>query len=216
MTDTNLTDFLLSAMTSYGPLTLSVILFFSSIALPIPNSLLLIAAGALARQGFFDWRLAAVLALLGVVLGDYTSYLIGRYAGHWMQGQVERFRPGVWSAASGLFYRHGVVGIFLTRSLYGSLDIPMSLVAGTLRYDPRRFLVADLSGRATWIVAYGGIGYLVGSQWQAAVEVVGQYRSLLAIGAAVIIAGYLVIRRRRGWGVGASAQNAPTEMTRSP
>jgi membrane-associated protein len=217
MTDSNVTDFLLSAMTDYGPLALGLTLFFSSIMLPLPNSLLLIAAGAFARQGYFDWHLAAVLALLGVVMGDNVCYLIGRYAGHWMQRQVERFRPGIWSAATELFYRHGLGGIFLTRSLYGSLDIPMSLVAGSLRFDQRRFLFADVTGRATWIAAYGGIGYLVGGQWEAVVQVVSQYRTMLAIGTAVVIAVYFLIRRwRRNRGIGNPSQHVSADVTRTP
>jgi membrane protein DedA with SNARE-associated domain len=217
MSEPNVTDFLLSAMTSYGPLALGVTLFFSSLTLPLPNSLLLIAAGAFARQGFMDWQLTSVLALLGVVLGDNGCYLFGRYAGAWMQRQVERFHATAWSAASDRFHRYGMFSIFLTRCLYTSLDIPMSLVAGTCRYDQRRFLVADVAGRATWILAYGGIGYLVGSQWQAAVQVVGQYRNQLAIATAVIIAVYFVIRRRRRiWGTSTSAPHVPTDITRSP
>lgn len=216
MSEPPVTDFFLTAITSYGPLALGVTLFFSSIALPLPNSLLLIAAGAFARQGFFDWQLAFALALMGVVLGDYCSYLIGRYAGAWMQRQVERFHATAWSAASDRFHRHGMFGIFLTRCLYSSLDIPMSLVAGTCRFDQRRFLMADLAGRAIWVLTYGGIGYLVGSQWSAVVQVVSHYRNQLAILTAIIITLYSLIRhRRRIRAMEMSAPYLPADVTRS-
>ncbi len=197
MTEPGVTELILSALTGYGPLALGVALFLSALALPIPASLLLIAAGAFARQGLIAWQPAAVLALLGAVLGDNGCYVAGRFAGDWVQRQVERFHATAWSTASARFHRHGMTAVFLTRCLYTSLDIPTGLIAGTSRFDHRRFLIADITGRATWILLYGGLGYLVGSQWQAAAQDAREHRALLALVTAVIIAVYFLFRRWR-------------------
>ena len=49
-------------------------------ALPLPASMVLIAAGAFAQQGVLGAQAAAAAALAGAVLGDSGSYGLGRFA----------------------------------------------------------------------------------------------------------------------------------------
>mgnify|MGYP000031125615 CR=1 FL=1 len=41
----------------------------------------LLAAGFACHQGLLDWRLVAVLAVLGATLGDQSAFLVGRWKG---------------------------------------------------------------------------------------------------------------------------------------
>lgn len=154
---------LLHAIAAYGPPALGLALLLAGAGLPIPTGALLLAAGALARDGVLDPPTAAVIALLGAVLGD----LIGYGLGYWSSGRVARWawgrRATLWHRAHDLFYRHGALTVWSTRFLLTSLDKPTSLIAGGTRYHLGRFVGYGLAGRVVWLALYGGLGYIYGS-----------------------------------------------------
>jgi membrane protein DedA with SNARE-associated domain len=193
----NLTEFFLSAMTTAGPLALALALFLGPVGLPIPTGLLVLAAGALARQGLMPWATALALGLAATVLGDLTSYGLGRLGSGWVARLAQR-RADLWQRAQGWFQQRGGLAIYATRVLLTSLDVPTNLIAGSSRYAFQRFLAWDVVGRATWLLLYGGLGYLFGSQWQAVSQLISSYGIWLGVAAAA--AGgiaYLLRRLRR-------------------
>lgn len=198
MADPNLTDLLLNGMTAYGPAVLGSALLLGGVGVPIPATLLVMAAGALARQGVIDWSLALVVGLLGVVLGDNINYAIGRSARGWAQRRFEGSGSEIWQKAQARFEGGGGLAIYSTRFLFTPLAVPTNLVAGGSGYDHRRFLTYDVAGEATWLLLYGGLGYAFGSQWQLISQFISDFSSLLA-GVAVVGAGvyFLIWRQHR-------------------
>ncbi|MFC1976391.1 hypothetical protein ACFLXQ_08325, partial [Chloroflexota bacterium] len=65
MMDLNLTDLLLHGMTTYGAAVFGLVLLLGALGVPIPSTLMVLAAGAFARQGAIDWRAALLIGLLG-------------------------------------------------------------------------------------------------------------------------------------------------------
>jgi membrane protein DedA with SNARE-associated domain len=57
-------------------------------------------------------------------------------------------------------------------------------------------MIADLAGRGTWFVIFGGLGYLAGSQWPAVSRLVDEYSLWLAIAILFILGAALIYRRR--------------------
>ncbi len=195
MSDLGLTDFFLTGLITYGPPMLGLALLLGGLGLPLPGTLFLLATGAFIRQGVMDWAATLGLGLFGVILGDSASYAMGRFAGDRVQRRFNR--STAWQTAQETFARRGGTAIYLTRFLLTPLAIPTNLIAGGSRYAFWRFLSYDVAGEVTWIAVYGGLGYLVGSQW----ELIGQFVSdfsgllvgLVALGAGV----YLLVRRQR-------------------
>ncbi|MBN1658863.1 MAG: VTT domain-containing protein [Anaerolineae bacterium] len=190
-------DPVLGLVTRYGILGLGVALLLAATGLPIPTGALLVAVGALARDGVLDWPAAAAVALAGAVLGDLLSYGLGRLTG----GRLVRVAPGrramLWQRAQDLFHRHGALAIWLTRFLLTSLDKPASVIVGGIGYDLGRFVACSVAGRAAWLALYGGLGYAFGGDWHAVTQVVGSYGGPVA--AAALAAGglYLLERHKR-------------------
>jgi len=157
---TELTDTLLTAMTTVGPAALSLALLMGALGVPLPGTLFLLAAGALARAGGMDGALAMTMALLGVLIGDSAGYVLG------LSGQrllLRRFEGGAtWRQAQGRFQQWGGATIFLTRFLLTPLAVPTNLIAGSSRYTYWRFLAFDAAGELAWVVLYGGLGYFFG------------------------------------------------------
>ena len=193
----------LSAMTTAGPAAfaaaLAVALFLGPLGLPIPTGLLVIAAGAFARQGLMPLALVAGLGLAATLLGDAASYLLGRFAGGWAQRLGSGRRATAWQRAQEQFKQRGGLALYSTRVLLTALDVPTNLIAGGSRYTFRRFLAWDVAGRATWLLIYGGLGYLFSSQWQAVTALLSSYGLWLGVAAGVVFLLVQLVRRlRRG------------------
>lgn len=195
MTEFNLTEFFLTGMLTYGPPALGLALLLGALGIPVPGTLFVLAAGAFVRQGVIDMATAAGLGLMGVVLGDSASYGIGRFA----KSRVERRfgQSTVWQSARQTFDRRGGLAVYLTRFLLTPLAIPTNLIAGGGGYPFLRFLTYDIAGEFTWIVLYGGLGYLFGAQWELISQFISDFSGLL-VGVVALAAGlYLLLRRRQ-------------------
>lgn len=159
-----MSDFLLTQIINYGAPILGVIVLIGAMGVPFPGTLLVIAAGAFARQGLLTWYTTGLTALAFVVLGDNLSYSMGYYA----RGPVLRRFQGSdrWLQAESAFDRWGGMAVVWTRFLLTGIAVPVNLIAGTSNFGIRRFFVYDLIGETVWIFGYGGLGYVFGSQWE--------------------------------------------------
>jgi membrane-associated protein len=195
MTDLDLNSILLDSLMTYGSPALGLALLLGAVGLPLPTTLMVVAAGALARQGIVDWSTAFGLGLLGAALGDNASYAIGRWGRSWVQG---RFRQSeIWRKAQVYFEQKGALAIFLTRCLVMPLAIPTNLIAGSSGYSFRQFFTYDIAGELTWLLLFGGLGYAFGTQWQLVSQAIGDYGVWIGGAIAAAIGLYYVICRVR-------------------
>lgn len=159
-----MSDFLLTQIINYGAPILGVIVFIGALGAPFPGTLLIIAAGAFARQGLLTWYTTGLTALAFVVLGDNLSYAMGYYA---RKPVLRRFQNSErWRQAEETFDRWGGMAVVWTRFLITGIAVPVNLIAGTSGFGLRRFLIYDLVGESIWVFGYGGLGYLFGTQWE--------------------------------------------------
>lgn len=188
-----MSDYLLTQVINYGAPLFALTLFLGALGLPVGASVMVIAMGAFTQQGYFDWPIMAALGLIGAVLGDSLSFCMGYYGKGWVQGKIAT-RP-TWSNALTQFNNRAGAAIFLTRFLITALAIPTNLIAGSSGYSFRRFMVYDVLGEMVWVLGYGGLGYLFGSQWEVVSEFLSNFGGLL-LGIVVFIFG---LRQARTW-----------------
>ena len=171
-----MSDFLLTQIINYGAPILGVIVFISALGAPFPCTLLVIAAGAFAKQGLLTWYTTGLTALAFVVLGDNLSYAMGHFA---REPVLRRFQDSEnWIKAETSFNRWGGMSVFWTRFLITGIAVPVNLIAGTSGFGIRRFFFYDLLGEAIWIFGYGGLGYLFGTQWEVVSDVLSNISGL--------------------------------------
>jgi membrane protein DedA with SNARE-associated domain len=183
-----------SSLTSYGIPVLLLVSFVGSLGLPFPITLVIMGAGALARTGLLDWRLAILACLAGSSLADHSEYLLGRLAQGWWKQRVDQGK--LWQQALGLIQRQGSWAIFLTRFWLTPLAPLINMIAGS-RYPYSSFLIYDLAGELLWVLLYGGLGYIFAVQWEAASQAVSGF-STLSIALAILAFGiYYLVQRRR-------------------
>ena len=197
------TELFLSNIANYGVFVLGLAMFLASSGLPLPATPLVIAAGALVRQGTVNGWAAFSFILIGIVAGDIFSYWLGRTSGDWVERRIPASRQTLMNKARLWFSRHGSLSVFLTRSIFTSLDVPVNLVAGGSDFQFRRFLVWALAGRATWLALFGVLGYAMGSQWERVGALTGDLMVWLGLAVVMGLGGFFVLRwRGRLTGVG--------------
>jgi membrane-associated protein len=166
-----MSDYLLTQVINYGAPIIGGILFLGALGIPIPATLTVVAAGAFVRQGILSWQLSALVGLISAVTGDSLSYAMGFYA---RRPILKRFSgTSGWTQAESSFQRWGGISVFFSRFLITAIAIPVNLIAGTGDYPYKRFIAFDLAGEIIWIIGYGWLGYIFGSEW----ELISQFLS---------------------------------------
>ena len=131
-----------SSLSVWGPFG---VLILCGVGLPIPEDLILIAAGMLgADRGQPVWHLIALM-YAGILIGDLITYGIGRRFGRKFLGtRVGRYMLNEerLSKSEEYFKKYGTRVVFVGRFLPG-LRAPIFFSAGVLRFPIARFLMMD-------------------------------------------------------------------------
>ncbi len=195
-----MTDQLLEWLTTYGIVALAPVLAAAAVGLPLPATLLLLAAGAFAGAGQLSLPALLIGGIVAAGLGDSLGYLLGARGG---AGVVGRWGPRLGlgpealQRAEALLARWGGITIVLTRFLITPLGPVINVVAGTARYPYRRFLLYDVIGESIWVILYLGLGYLFGANWELLVDLASNATQALTLLLIVAVLGFFLVRALR-------------------
>jgi membrane protein DedA with SNARE-associated domain len=191
----DLNDLLLTYIVTYGAFAVGAVLLLGALGLPLPSTLFVLASGAFIQQGVLDPYPTILVALLAAVLGDTLSYGMGRLLHrpiHARFGQSD-----AWRNAESYFKQRGAWAIYLTRWLLTPIAVPINLIAGSSGYGAGHFVGLASAGELTWLISYGTLGYMFGSQWEAVSDFISDFSGVL-VGLVLVGAGvYWLLRRSR-------------------
>lgn len=192
---------LLSVLQTYGYPALWVSIFIAAIGVPLPVSLVLLAAGAFAALGDFNIIVLALISISASVAGDNVGYLIGRLWGSKVADWLEhsktgrRFlKPDAVARSRMYFRKRGGWAIFFSRFLVAALGGVVNLLAGAELYPYPYFLLFDIGGEALGALIPLLLGFAFGASWDAIGDILGT-SSLLVLGLLLVI--YLFLRLLR-------------------
>jgi membrane protein DedA with SNARE-associated domain len=187
---------LLALPEAYILLTLFVAAFVENVFPPIPGDTVTIIGGALVGFAAADFAAVVVATTIGSCAGFMTLYAAGR---HWGRDLFKRpgtrfLQPQNLAKIEAWFYRHANWVLLANRFLAGM----RSLVA----------IVAGISGKAWWhvlilagisVLVWNGLligaGYLLGSNWQLAEEIVQTYSTFIML----LFALFIIVLLMRFW-----------------
>ncbi|HEY0546926.1 MAG TPA: DedA family protein [Pyrinomonadaceae bacterium] len=172
-----MSDYLLSTLGVYGLPVLFVILLVGCIGVPMPASLLLLAAGSFVEQGELSLWPTLLLSAGGAIIGDNIGYALGRWGGRRVSKRLGNLIGGEerLKSAERWLNHWGGAGIFLSRWLFTPLGPVINLTSGLTGYSWPRFLCYDIAGEVLWVVLYVSLGRAFSSSVQAMSEVVGDF-----------------------------------------
>jgi membrane-associated protein len=161
----SLTETLLALVPVHGAWLVGAITFASCLALPVPSSLALLAAGAFAATGDLSLFQVGAAALGGAVLGDQTGYLLGRRGAGWVARATHSPpRASLMAKARDKLAHQALATVFLTRWLFSPLGPWVNLAAGATHLNWRRFAIGSVTGEAVWVALYIGLGWAFAAQ----------------------------------------------------
>jgi undecaprenyl-diphosphatase len=133
------------------------------VGLIMPGTILLFAIAVLAGNGALSLGAALLLALLGGLIGDLLSYLIGRrFHQNIRRLPVLRHHPEWIGRAEGYFQRYGIASLLVGRFI-GPLRPMLPMVAGMFDMPALRFIGVSVLAGAGWSVAYILPGWATGA-----------------------------------------------------
>jgi len=173
----SLGDQLLAALALYGLPVLFGTTFIASLGIPLPDTVLLIAAGSFVQQGDLNMLWTIVLTAVAAVLGDQVGYWAGRWGSDRIEGFISRRIGGVerMQAAQALAKKWGGPGIFFSRWLVTTLAPWLNLTSGIALYPYGQFLFWDILGDVVGVLIYLTIGDIFSDRVQAITDALGSF-----------------------------------------
>lgn len=193
-----MTETLLALVPEWGALIVGLANFLACMALPIPASLVMLAAGAFVAAGDIDPAAVWVLAILGACLGDQAGYLIGRWGGpHVLRRMGTRRSARMAAQAAEWLERRRFPAIFLSRWLLSALGPYVNLAAGAGRMTWLGFTLPGLSGEIVWCSLYIGLGWAFSRDIRVLGDTLGNLVLALSAGVVALVLGRLLWRMAR-------------------
>jgi membrane protein DedA with SNARE-associated domain len=188
-----------------GPWTYAVVAAFAFletgafVGLVAPGETIVIGGGVIAGQGEID-----LLPLIGIVwvcavLGDTTSFFIGRRLGREFMlrhGGRVGITPARLEQVESYFQRHGGKTILIGRFI-GLVRALAPFIAGSSGLAYRRFIPFSVVGTGLWSTAFCLIGYLFWQSFDRVAHVAGQATFAFGVVVAVVVGVVYAYRRLR-------------------
>ena len=197
------TNLILTVMQAGGLPVLFGLMTVESFGIPpLPSEVILPFAGFMVAEGNYTFPEAAVVALLGGLLGSLIAYAVGRWGRHLLVTgpRFLRLDPRHLDAMDRWFERRGewtVLGGRLLPIVRAYISYP----AGAAQMSPSRFSVFTLLGAAPFTVGFLYVGVVLGKNWSRILPFfnIADYAAVALIVGAVI---YVALRWRNVIGPG--------------
>lgn len=188
-------------------------------ALPLPSAPLLLACGALAKDGRLSAHWIVLTGLAACLIADNVWFMLGRSRGTKVLRFVCRVALEPDSCVrqtETAFLRYGSRSLLVAKFVPGlnAVSAPLAAISG-VRLG--RFLVFDTLGALIWISSYTALGYIFSGE----IDRLGDYAArmgswvgLLAAGLLAAWIGWKFAQRRRFLRKLAVARIVPAELRR--
>lgn len=169
-----------------------------SCGVPLPNELVLLAAGSVASQHVVSPVVLVILATLSSVAGASAAYAIGRRGGRAAVlrfGRYIRLDEDRLDAVERWFKQTGPVAVGLSR-ITPFVRTVASFPAGMLQLPFRTFLIVSTIGSLIWCTIMVTLGDLLGSNYTVALHFIERYTIPAIIVVVALFAGYIWLHNR--------------------
>ena len=164
----------------------------------IPGETAVLMGGVVASQGRLPLAAVLVAAVAGAIAGDAIGYLVGRRWGRRMlDSTLGRFvKPEHVDRAERALARRGGMTVLLGRFTV-ALRVVVPGLAGMADMPYRRFALFNILGALAWGGAMVVAGYLAGSSWHTAEQVISRVGLGITLAVLATLVGVRVLYRHR-------------------
>jgi membrane protein DedA with SNARE-associated domain/rhodanese-related sulfurtransferase len=183
---------LISIVQHHGYATAAVILFLSSIGLPLPMAVVLVSAGAVAHGGGLSLGMVLLVSWTAAVIGDTLMYFGGRYTGWWLLAGICQLSMNPETCIFGSarsFYKRGAKTLLISKFIPG-LGTVAAPLAGSLNMRPLRFWRLDMLGVLLYVGTWTLLGYVFSKFVRDILSGIAEAGHLAAWILGVVLVGY--------------------------
>jgi membrane protein DedA with SNARE-associated domain len=186
-----------------------LLMALESACIPVPSEAIMLFAGFNVSEGNLTLFGIVAAGVLGNIVGSWLAYAAGYYGRLELleKNRLIHISPRHLATADRWFQRYGDATVFFTRML-PIVRTFISLPAGVARMPFWRFTALTALGCIPWVLMLGIIGREVGDRWEEWEDKLG-YLDYAVVAGLVLLAAYLLVRRRRGRRDDADAQPEP-------
>lgn len=174
-------------------LALAVTAAVENIFPPLPADTVVAFGSFLAARGERSIYGAFLSTWGGNIAGAIAMYFVGRrFGATWIRRKFGHSAETADRRLRALYGKYGLIALFLSRFLPGVRALVPPL-AGALRIPavPALSIMAVASG--LWYGVITWLAYRVGDSWEELLEAIGSANKWLAIGAAIVVGGGLLV-----------------------
>lgn len=183
-----MTEYVLGLVPTYGLYLIFTVVMLACLAIPLPASMLVLAAGGFAASGDLTlWRVVLV-SFVAFVVGDQLAYRISYLAGPRLFARLRTNNKmdALIVKSEDLLDRRGQSAVLLSHTILSPTCPYVSYLCGAGGMKWQAFSVVAVIGAALWTAAYVGLGYLFAGQ-------LTQVADLLSDFFGFVIAGFVLI-----------------------
>jgi len=189
-----MSDWVIRLIDQSGYLGIGFLMFLETIFPPIPSEVIMPVAGVAAGQGKLQYWLVVASGTTGAMLGNIVWYLAARALGldrlHPVIDRWGRWLTITWPEvlrADRWFREHGMLFVFLGR-LIPTVRSLVSVPAGLLHMQFRRFLLASIIGTAGWTALLTLAGFKLGENYARIDDFIGPASNAVLV---TLLIGYV-------------------------
>ena len=202
---------ILRLLTQFGYVAIAGLLVAGGMGAPVPEEIIQLTAGYLARRGTLSFAPAAVAAYAGIVTGDALFFHFARTQGTRLLARPSVARvltPSRRAVLERHFARHAFLTIMVARHTSG-LRLAAYALAAVNGVRPRTFVLADALSALLSVPLVVSLGYFFAAHLEDVKKRVQDVELALlvaVIAAAVVV---IVVKWSRGWRVASQRQDPP-------
>lgn len=164
----------------------------------IYGEIFFIPGALLAGAGVLNIWIVALTLIAGGVLGDSSSFVLGRRWGTSIFKEHNKiFNHTNYQKGLDFFAKYGTKAVFFAR-LLGPVSWITPFLAGTYKVPYQKFILYNIAGVTVGIGQFLIIGYFFGANYQAALSVIKNDSAIVGGITVLVVAVYYVIKRNRG------------------
>ena len=206
----SVTDFFLDPIVNWGTDFISatglpavfVLMSLESACLPVPSEAIMLFAGSSVAAGELTLFGVVAAGVLGNLVGSWAAYAVGYYGRLDLleKNRLIHLPPKYLKWADDWFERYGDATVFFSRML-PIVRTFISLPAGVAKMPFWRFTLLTTLGCVPWVLMLALVGKSVGDNWEEWRDHL-HFLDYLVVVAFVVLAVYLIVKRRHGGGPG--------------
>jgi membrane protein DedA with SNARE-associated domain len=182
-------------ISQYGYAGLFVLLMLGIVGVPVPDETLMTFVGFEVQKGNMHPGAALATAVVGSSCGITLSYLLGYFLGLWLirrHGHWVHLTPERVERVHGWFEKYGKWTLTFGYFIPGFRHVT-AYAAGMACMRYWMFAVFAYAGAVIWATSFLVVGYLLGPEWQKAIDYARRGRWVLVGLAALFVAVAVVV-----------------------